>query len=340
MKLKDTLALSILPVLFSFQAQAFTVGVVMPTQIEPRWYREGFGVEQQLKNNGFNVELFFSGDIDVSLQQRQIKRLSDDSNIDALVIGSIDGNALKEALSVAKSKKLPVISYDRLITGTDAVTYYATFDNGKVGQIQGQFLIEKLHPTVDDPKNIEIFYGSLDDNNAKFFYGEAMKILQPYIDKGALVVKSGQIKPEDTNIPSWRTDLASKRMDALIEQVGYAPDSGEKLDGILSPADCISSGIIFTLKKKGYTVDNIPVITGQDSTPDALKNIQEGYQAMTILKDGKQLQNSVLEMVKAISQGKEPTINDTSTYNNGVMDMKTFLCQPELIDRSNLSKLL
>ena len=151
MKLKDTLALSILTVLFSFQAQAFTVGVVMPTQIEPRWYREGFGVEQQLNNNGFNVELFFSGDIDVSLQQRQIKRLSDDSNIDALVIGSIDGNALKEALSVAKSKKLPVISYDRLITGTDAVTYYATFDSGKVGQIQGQFLIDKLHPTVNDP---------------------------------------------------------------------------------------------------------------------------------------------------------------------------------------------
>ena len=96
-------------------------------------------------------------------------------------------------------------------------------------------------------------------------------------------------------------------MDALIEQVGYAPDSGEKLDGILSPADCISSGIIFTLKKKGFTVDNIPVITGQDSTPEALKNIQEGYQAMTILKDGKQLQNAVLEMVKAISQGKEAT---------------------------------
>ena len=226
MKLKAALALSILPVLFSSQALAFTVGVVMPTQIEPRWYSEGFGVEQLLKSNGFNVELFFGGDIDVSLQQRQIKRLSNDSNIDALVIGSIDGNALKEALSAAKSKKLPVISYDRLITGTDAVTYYATFDNGKVGQIQAQFLIDKLHPTADDPKNIEIFYGSLDDNNAKFFYGEAMKILQPYIDQGALVVKSGQIKPDDTNIPSWRTDLASKRMDALMDQVGFAPDSG------------------------------------------------------------------------------------------------------------------
>lgn len=340
MKLKAVLALSVLPVLFTSQADAFTVGVIMPTQNEARWYREGFGVEKELESAGFNVELFFGGDIDVSLQQRQIKRLSNDSNIDALVIGSIDGNALSDALTIAKSKKLPVISYDRLITGTDAVTYYATFDNGKVGQLQGQFLIDKLRPTVDDPKNIEIFYGSLDDNNAKFFYGEAMKILQPYIDSGALVVKSGEIKPEETNVPSWRTDLSSKRMDALMAKVGYGPDSGERLDGILSPADCISSGIIFTLKKHGYTVENIPVITGQDSTPDALKNIQEGYQAMTIFKDGKQLQNTVLDMVKAISKGQEAHINDTSTYNNGVMDMKSFLCTPELIDRSNINKLL
>ncbi len=340
MKLKAVLALSVLPVLFTSQADAFTVGVLMPTQDEARWYREGFGVEKELKTAGFNVELFFGGDIDVSLQQRQIKRLSNDSNIDALVIGSIDGNALADALTIAKSKKLPVISYDRLITGTDAVTYYATFDNGKVGEIQGKFLIDKLHPTVDDPKNIEIFYGSLDDNNAKFFYGEAMKILQPYIDSGALVIKSGEIKPEETNIPSWRTDLSSKRMDAIMDKVGYGPDSGERLDGILSPADCISSGIIFTLKKRGYTVENIPVITGQDSTPDALKNIQEGYQAMTIFKDGKQLQDTVLDMVKAISQGQEANINDTSTYNNGVMDMKSFLCTPELIDRSNINKLL
>mgnify|MGYP002516049655 CR=1 FL=1 len=340
MKLKAVLALSVLPVLFTSQADTFTVGVLMPTQDEARWYREGFGVEKELKTAGFNVELFFGGDIDVSLQQRQIKRLSNDSNIDALVIGSIDGNALADALTIAKSKKLPVISYDRLITGTDAVTYYATFDNGKVGEIQGKFLIDKLHPTVDDPKNIEIFYGSLDDNNAKFFYGEAMKILQPYIDSGALVIKSGEIKPEETNIPSWRTDLSSKRMDAIMDKVGYGPDSGERLDGILSPADCISSGIIFTLKKRGYTVENIPVITGQDSTPDALKNILEGYQAMTIFKDGKQLQDTVLDMVKAISQGQEANINDTSTYNNGVMDMKSFLCTPELIDRSNINKLL
>lgn len=165
-------------------------------------------------------------------------------------------------LKDANAKSIPVISYDRLITGTDAVTYYVSFDNQQVCKIQGQYLIDKLKPTVDDPKNIEIFYGSLDDKNDLFFYEEATQILKPYIDSGTLVVKSGKFSPNETNVPGWRTDLASKRMDEILDTVGYGANGGVKLDGILSPADCLNNGIIFTLKKKGYTPENIPVITG------------------------------------------------------------------------------
>ena len=191
-------------------------------------------------------------------------------------------------LKDAKAKSIPVISYDRLITGTDAVTYYVSFDNQQVCKIQGQYLIDKLKPTVDDPKNIEIFYGSLDDKNDLFFYEEAMQILKPYIDSGALVVKSGKI----------------------------------------------------SLKKKGYTPSNIPVITGQDATAEALRNVKEGYQAMTIYKSRDDLHDAVIDIVRSISSGKKANINDTTTYNNGVKDMDSFPCTPELIDRSNLAKLL
>ena len=331
--------ISTLSLFFTLQTQAYTVGVVMPTQNEDRWYHEGFELEQQLKSKGFNVELFYGGDSDITLQNRQIKRLAD-SNVDALVIGSIDGNALTESLKDAKRKNIPVISYDRLITGTDAVTYYVSFDNQQVGKIQGQYLIDKLQPTVDNPKNIEIFYGSLDDKNAHFFYEEAMKILKPYLDSGALIVKSGKISPEQTNIPGWRTDLASKRMDEILDTVGYSANGGTKLDGILSLADCLSEGIIFTLKKRGYTPSNIPVITGQDATAEALKNVKEGYQAMTIYKSSEELHEAVLDMLKSISSGHKATVNDTTTYNNGVKDMDSYLCTPELIDNSNLAKLL
>ena len=338
MKLQKVI-FSTMSLLFTLQTQAYTVGVAMPTQNEDRWYHEGFALEQQLKSKGFNVELFFAGDADIDLQNRQIKRLAD-SNVDALVIGSIDGNALSESLKDAKAKSIPVISYDRLITGTDAVTYYLSFDNQQVGKIQGQYLIDKLKPTVDDPKNIEIFYGSLDDKNAFFFYEEAMQILKPYIDSGALVVKSGKISPNETNVPGWRTDLASKKMDEIIDTVGYGANGGVKLDGILSPADCLSNGIIFTLKKKGYTPENIPVITGQDATAEALNNVKEGYQAMTIYKSSNDLHEAVIDMIRAISSGRKATVNDTTTYNNGVKDMDSFLCTPELIDKTNVAKLL
>lgn len=338
MKLQKVI-FSTMSLLFTLQTQAYTVGVAMPTQNEDRWYHEGFALEQQLKSKGFNVELFFAGDADIDLQNRQIKRLAD-SNVDALVIGSIDGNALSESLKDAKAKSIPVISYDRLITGTNAVTYYLSFDNQQVGKIQGQYLIDKLKPTVDDPKNIEIFYGSLDDKNAIFFYEEAMQILKPYIDSGALVVKSGKISPNETNVPGWRTDLASKRMDEIIDTVGYGANGGVKLDGILSPADCLSNGIIFTLKKKGYTPENIPVITGQDATAEALNNVKEGYQAMTIYKSSNDLHEAVIDMIKAISSGRKATVNDTTTYNNGVKDMDSFLCTPELIDNTNVAKLI
>lgn len=338
MKLQKVI-ISTMSLLFTLQTQAYTVGVAMPTQNEDRWYHEGFELEQQLKSKGFNVELFFGGDADIDLQNRQIKRLAD-SNVDALVIGSIDGNALTESLKDAKAKNIPVISYDRLITNTDAVSYYVSFDNQQVGKIQGQYLIDKLQPTVDDPKNIEIFYGSLDDKNAHFFYEEAMQILKPYIDSGALVVKSGKISPNETNVPGWRTDLASKRMDEILDTVGYGANGGVKLDGILSPADCLSEGIIFTLKKRGYSPSNIPVITGQDATAEALQNVKEGYQAMTIYKSSEDLHDAVIDMLKSISSGQKAKVNDTTTYNNGVKDMDSFLCTPELIDSSNIAKLL
>lgn len=337
MLLRSSLLSSIIAFGSISAANAYTVGIAMPTQVEDRWYKDGFNLEKMLKNSGYDVELFYGGDIDVELQKKQIQRLSS-ANIDVLVVGAIDGTVLADSLKSAKERHIPVISFDRLITNTDAISYYATFDNGKVGLMQGQYLIDALKPSMENPKNIEIFYGSLDDNNAKFFYKEAMKILKPYIDSGALKVLSGETKPEQTEIKSWRTDLASKRMDDIMDSVGYSPDS-LKLDGILSPADCISSGIIFTLKKRGYSLDDMPVITGQDATSDAISNIKEGYQGMTVFKDSNLLCNAVLNMIVALNKGSSVPVNDNSTYDNGRKVVESYLCEPKLITSKNINTL-
>ena len=320
----------------TLSAQAYTVGLAMPTQLENRWYQEGFELEKKLVDQGFKVELFFGGDNDPNLQNRQIRRMTD-AKVDLMVVGAIDCTVLVDSLAKTQQAKIPVISYDRLILNTDAISYYATFDNFEVGVIQGQYIKKKLNLDSGNHKNIEIFYGSLDDNNAKFFYEGAMSILYPYIKMGILTVPSGQIKPEETDTEGWSTDVALKRMEDLVESQGYGTN-GKKLDAILCPSDVVSSGVIFTLKRHGYTPSNIPVITGQDATADAIANVKSGYQAMTIYKSPEALSDVVVDMIKSISQGKEVKVNDTFTYNNGAADMQSYLLEPKLVDKTNVSQ--
>lgn len=321
------------------QVHAYKVGLAMPTQNEDRWYKEGFLLQDKLKNAGFEVELFYGGDVDVDLQNKQIIRLAN-SGVNVLVIGAIDGAAMADSLAVAKSKGINVISYDRLITGTNAVSYYATFDNEMVGHMQGKYLVDKLNlGMTSTPKNIELFYGSLNDNNAKFFWKGAMDELRPYIQSGQAVIKSGQTTPEEVNTPDWSTTEANKRMSDLIDKIGYGPGK-TRLDGVLCPADCISDGVLFALKRNGYDSSNMPVVTGQDAVPEALKSIEAGEQAMTIFKNPNELCNRIVSMVTSLARGQTVEINDTSTYDNGAKIVDTYLCTPELIDKSNVAQLI
>ncbi|MGN0915347.1 MAG: sugar-binding protein [Succinivibrio sp.] len=314
-------------------AHAYKVAIAMPTQMEDRWYSEGYQINKLLQDGGFTTELFFAGDGDIELQQRQVERISK-SDADLLVIASVDSLKLSEQLKIAESKKTPVISYDRLIMNSNAPSYYLSVDNEMIGEMQGEALVKALRPGAGHVKYIELFAGDLDDNNAHVFFNGAMKKLRNYIDMGYIVIKSGQKSIEAAHIEGWDTDVANKRMNDLITKIGYGPN-GEKLDGILCPADCVADGIIYALKRQGYTPDNIPFITGCDATRDALKRIEEGYQGMTIYKSG-ELGTSLLEMVKAISNGDDVDVTDDYSYNNGVKVMESVLCDPMPIDKSNV----
>ena len=331
------LALASSLVFTTTSAYAYKVGIAMPYQAEAHWYEQGFNLEKMLKDKGYETILMFGGDADVSLQQKQLVRMVEKQNVDAMIVASIEGGALVDALKPALEKHIPVISYDRLVTGTDAVTYYATFDNEMAGALQGKYLIKALHPSAQNPVNIEVFHGSLDDNNAQYFYKGAFKVMYPYLMNGSIVIKSGEKSPEDTNIPGWSTDLSNKRMGALLEKVGYGPKDGQvKLHGILSPADCISLGVITALKKAGYTKENFPVITGQDATPDAIQAIRDGYMGMTVYKSPKDLASHAIKMLDEISHNQKVEVNDTETYNNGVKDMQSYLCVPKEVTIENI----
>ncbi|HOF34296.1 MAG TPA: sugar ABC transporter substrate-binding protein [Spirochaetota bacterium] len=315
------------------------VGISMPTQSLQRWNQDGSNMKAQFEKAGFDVDLQYAGDNDIPTQVAQIENMIA-TGCKVIVIAAVDGSSLTEVLKTAKQKNIPVIAYDRLIMNSDAVSYYATFDNFKVGTIQGEFLKNALKlDSEKGPFNIELFTGSPDDNNINFFFGGAMSILKPYIDKKVLVVKSGQISKAQVATQNWSTEEAQKRMENLITQNGYGP-KGTKLHAVYSSNDSVAQGITNALVGAGYTKDNFPLITGQDCDKTSVINMLKGQQAMSIFKDTRTLAEQVVKMTSQIIKGEQVDVNDTKTYNNGVKVVPSFLCEPVFATVDNYKKLL
>jgi putative multiple sugar transport system substrate-binding protein len=256
-----------------------------------------------------------------------------------LVIASIDGTTLSDVLKQAKDKGITVIAYDRLIRDTPNVDYYATFDNFRVGVLQAQSIEQALKlKDGKGPFNIELFGGSPDDNNSYFFYNGAMSVLQPYIDSGKLVVASRQTGMDKVSTLRWDGATAQARMDNLLS----AFYTTKRVDAVLSPYDGLSIGILSSLKGVGYGSGNMPmpIVSGQDAEVPSIKSMLRGEQYSTIFKDTRDLAKVTADMVDAALSGKTVTVNDTTTYKNGVKVVPSYLLIPVVVDKTNWEKVL
>lgn len=310
------------------------IGVAMPTKDLQRWNQDGSNMEEQLKKAGYDVELRYASN-DVATQISQIETMIS-NGCDVLVIASIDGDSLGTPLEEAKEKGIPVIAYDRLIMNSDAVSYYATFDNYMVGTKQGEYIKDKLDlENATGPFNLEIFTGDPGDNNARFFYAGAMDVLRPYIDAGKLVVPSGSIEFADVATADWSNEKAQNRMDAIITS-NY--NDGTKLDAVLCSNDSTALGVTNAITTAGW--DTYPIITGQDCDIASVKNMIDGKQSMSIFKDTRTLASKTVEMVNALVEGKEAAVNDNETYDNGTGIIPSYLCEPVFADITNYKELL
>ena len=323
------------------------IGVSMPTQSSTRWISDGENIKAQMEAAGFEVDLQYAED-DIPTQVNQLEAMLT-KGAKALIIAAIDGTQLTDVLQAAADAGVPVISYDRLIRDSENVDYYATFDNFQVGVQQatsmlvgmGVFASESSTsadgPNAAGPWNVELFAGSLDDNNAFFFFNGAMSVLQPLIDSGVLVVKSGQTTIEQVATLRWDGAVAQKRMEDIL--VGNYAD-GSVVTGVLSPYDGLSRGIIAALTDAGYTADSLPTIVGQDAEVLSVKSMLAGEQYSTIFKDTRELAAVAAGMAVALLNGETPEVNDTSTYDNGVKVVPSFLLTPYIVTLDNYEELL
>ncbi|GAA3749702.1 multiple monosaccharide ABC transporter substrate-binding protein [Salinactinospora qingdaonensis] len=319
------------------EGESGTVGIAMPTKSSERWVNDGSNMVKQFEELGYGADLQYGEDV-VENQIAQIENMIT-KGVDALVVAPIDGEALTEVLQKAGDSDIPVISYDRLIRGTEHVDYYATFDNFQVGVLQATYIEQALNlPEEEGPFTIELFGGSPDDNNAYFFYDGAMSVLQPYIDDGTLEVRSGQTTMDQISTLRWDGAKAQSRMDNLLS-AHYSEDT---IDAVLSPYDGISIGIISSLKGVGYGTEDkpMPVITGQDAETASIKSIIAGEQTQTVFKDTRELAEVAVNMVDAVLNEEEPEVNDTESYDNGVKVVPSYLLEPVSVDQENYEEIL
>jgi putative multiple sugar transport system substrate-binding protein len=318
------------------------IGVAMPTETSERWIADGNAVKEGLEAEGYQVDLQYAGD-DIPTQTQQIDSMIT-GGADVLIIAAIDGTALTSQLEAAAAANIPVISYDRLIRDSENVDFYVTFDNEQVGVAQATALLYGLgltdqngEPTGEKgPFNVELFAGSLDDNNAHFFWKGAMDTLKPFLDDGSLVVPSGQTDIEQAATLRWQQETAQKRMEDLLTST-YS--GGTELHGVLSPYDGLSRGIITALQGVGLgpTIEEgLPVVTGQDAEIASVKLVQDGVQQSTIFKDTRLLADQAVIAAQAYLEGNEPEANDTETYDNGVKVVPSYLLDVVTIYADNI----
>ena len=308
------------------------VGVSMPTDEFARWKGDGQKIRSLLLKSGCKADLKYASN-DPAVQNTQIEEMITEG-CKAIVVAAIDPSSMKTVLAKAKKKGIPVVSYDRLLSGSDAVSCYVTFDGYAVGVAQGDYIKDALKlDNAKGPFNLEITAGDSRDSNAGLFYQGAMSVLKPYIKSGKLVVKSGQSTLKKAATKYWMTDNAEARAKTILKSY-YK--SGTNVDAWLCPNDSTASGVVSALKAnyKGKW----PVITGQDCDIENVKNIIAGLQSMSVYKRTSGLAEIAASAAQKLVGGIK--IDGDAKTDNGSIKVPTLYAELVTVTKSNYSILI
>jgi putative multiple sugar transport system permease protein len=303
------------------------VGVAMPQKTSENWVLAENAFRLGLERAGYRFDVQFANG-GVAEQQSQIMGMVA-KGAKYIVIGAIDGAQLGSQVREAKESGAVIIAYDRLIMNTPAVDYYVSFDNHRVGVLQGEALVQGLERNKGaSPWTVELIAGSPDDSNSQVFFNGAMSVLAPLIDAGKIIVKSGQKRFSQAATQGWKAENAQRRMDTILA----GAYRNHNLDGILAPNDTLARAAMTSVRAAGK---DKPVVTGQDSEEESVKSILRGGQYCTIKKDPLALVATTIEMVDALESGRLPRIDDATGAFNGVKAVPARLLEPRIVTLEN-----
>ncbi|KZE50859.1 sugar ABC transporter substrate-binding protein [Rossellomorea marisflavi] len=320
------------------------IGIVLPTKDEPRWVQDEKRFKDALKDSDYNVEILFSQGS--SAKEKENVETLLNKGIDVLIITPQDGDAAAAAVESAKKEGVTVISYDRLITNTDAVDYYVTFDSVAVGEAQGQYLID--HATGKDVP-LYLYAGAASDNNAFLFFEGAWKALQPKIADGTFkIANSSEAEGlKDT------AELTRDQMSKILGQVTTNWDPNEaknKAQTHLTAVGADMKGDVAVLAPNDGTARSIAdafgsdsevksfVVTGQDAEKASIQYVIDGKQSMTVFKDVRTLVTDAMGIAVDVLDDKKP--ETTGSYDNGKKEVEAKQTEVIVVDKENVKEKL
>jgi D-xylose transport system substrate-binding protein len=259
--------------------------------------------------------LYFNADQDAAKQQSQVESALT-QGADVLVLDAVDADAVAPLVNQAKQKRIPVIAYDRRISGI-GYDYFVSFDNVKVGEVQGQALLDELNRrgTATTGQIVMINGSPTDPSSADY-------------KKGAHTALDGKVTiGREFDTPDWSPDKAQEQMEQAITSLGR-----DSIVGVYSANDGMATGAIAALKRAGYAT--LPALTGQDAELAAVQRIITGEQTMTIYLDIKAQAENAAEAAVALAKGEKPQTN--TTVNNGTADIPATLLDPIAVTKDKI----
>jgi D-xylose transport system substrate-binding protein len=270
---------------------------------------EAAGVEVEIQNA--------EGDKATQIQQAE-QAITNGAKVILLV--NLDSGSGATIAANAASQGVKVIDYDRLTLDTDATDYYVSFNNEKVGQLQGQGLVDCMGDKQG--AQVAVLNGSPTDNNATLFKKGYDSVINPKFDAGEWK------EIDDQDVPDWDNQKAL----TIFEQILQKNDN--KVDGVLAANDGLANAAISALKQRN--LPQVPV-TGQDATLQGIQNIVNGDQCMTVYKAVKKEADAAAELAIALAKGEEPT-TETTPVNNNTEDVPSVLLDPVAVTKDNISE--
>jgi D-xylose transport system substrate-binding protein len=304
----------------SSASKAQKVGVLLPdTKSSVRW--ESFDrplLEAAFKAAGVPVTID-NAQGDKSTQQQQAEQqITNGAKV--LLLVNLDSGSGAAIEANAQSRGVKVIDYDRL-TLKGSAAYYVSFDNVKVGQLQGQGLVDCLSKAGGTP-NIAELNGSPTDNNATLFKQGYDSVLKPLYSSGKAK------KVADQSVPDWDNQQALTIFEQMLQK------TNNKIDGVLAANDGLGNSVISALKAR--KLKQIPV-TGQDATPEGIQNILAGDQCMTVYKAVKKEADAASKLAIALATGKPPEAGLVNgKTNDSAKDVPSVLLTPQAITKDNI----